>query len=134
MCKTLYVNSLHLCIVMKIHSLLNSKTMKNSKSIDAFLKCVTTCERCITDCIVSNNKECISLCRDCADICNLSARLEARGSRFSKDLYALCAKVCKECSIECAKHASHHDSCKACSEACKKCAAICEELASAKVY
>jgi hypothetical protein len=38
----------------------------------------------------------------------------------------------KPLSVECAKHASHHASCKECAEACKKCAAICEELAAAK--
>ena len=34
------------------------------------------------------------------------------------------------CSLECAKHAMHHASCKECAEACIKCAALCEELAT----
>jgi hypothetical protein len=92
-----------------------------------------TCESYSTDCIASGNKECIALCRDCAAICALCARFEARGSRFGQDLHALCAKICEICSEECLKHASHHDSCKACAEACKKCAIICEEYATAKI-
>lgn len=105
--------------------------MKNStESIKASLACTIDCERCITDCIASGNKGCIELCRDCADICALCARFEARGSQFAKDLHALCAKICKACSIECAKHASHHESCKKCTETCKICAEMCEEMAS----
>lgn len=107
--------------------------MKNSKiCIEACMACVIFCENCITDCIENGNKECIKFCRDCADICALCARLEARGSEFSQDLHALCAKVCKACANECAKHASHHTSCKECEDACNKCAEICEELATAK--
>ncbi|MFN5375310.1 MAG: four-helix bundle copper-binding protein [Chitinophagaceae bacterium] len=106
--------------------------MKNFKNcIEACLACLTTCESCITDCVASDYKECILLCRDCADICALCARFEARGSKFRHNLHILCAEVCKACSVECEKHASHHASCKECAEACKECAAICEELATA---
>ncbi len=96
--------------------------------IDACLACLINCEKCITDCVAAGNKECILLCRDCADVCALCARFEARGSQFSKNLHGLCAEVCKACSIECAKHASHDTSCKECAETCIKCATICEEL------
>lgn len=102
--------------------------MKISKNIvDACLACLVTCESCTTDCIAVGNKECILLCRDCADICALCARFEARGSQFAQDLKALCAEICKACSIECAKHASHHSSCKECSAACERCATLCNE-------
>ena len=100
--------------------------------MDACLACVVSCERCITDCVKDGNQECILLCRDCADICDLCARFEARGSQFGQALHVLCAKICNACSLECAKHASHHVSCKECAEACKKCAAVCEELATVK--
>jgi hypothetical protein len=97
--------------------------------IDSCLACTVACERCVTDCIVSNRSECAKLCRDCADICDLSARLTARNSQFSSDLRALCAMVCKACASECDKHAMHHDSCKQCAEACRKCAADCSVAA-----
>lgn len=107
--------------------------MKNlNNCIDACLSCLVTCERCIADCIDDGHLRCISLCRDCADICTLCAKFDARGSGYGHQLHALCAEICKACSIECAKHASHHDSCKECAEDCKKCAEICGELASAR--
>ena len=105
----------------------------SKKCIEASLSFLITCESCSTDCITSGNKECIALCRDCAAICALCARFEARGSRFSQDLHALCTKIREICSKECAKHASHHASCHACAEACKKCAIICEEYATTKI-
>ena len=109
-----------------------NQAVEISKScIDACLACVVTCERCITDCVASGHKECILLCRDCADVCALCVRFEARGSRFGKSLHALCAEVCHACSIECSKHAAHQESCRECAEACKECAAICGELAKA---
>lgn len=106
--------------------------MENLKSfVEACFTCVVSCEICITDCIKNGNQECISLCRDCADICALCARFDARGSAYGYKLHQLCAEICNACSIECAKHASQHDSCKECAEACKKCAEACEELTSA---
>lgn len=103
--------------------------MKPSEScIETSLACMAACERCVTYCMASGNKGCISLCRDCADICALCARFEARGSLYAKELHEIAAKICKACSVECEKHASHNDSCKECAEACKKYAAICDEL------
>ena len=101
--------------------------MATSKSyIEACLACVITCEICLSDCITRNEIRCASLCRDCADICNLAARFEARGSNFTTGLHALCAEICQACFVECTKHADHHDTCRACAEACEKCVQICE--------
>jgi len=103
--------------------------MKNSQTcIEACLACAVTCENCITACVSTDNKECILLCRDCADICALCARFEARSSIFTQHLHALCTKICKACAAECDKHAGHDASCKDCAEACKICAQICEQL------
>ena len=95
--------------------------------VEVCLRCVATCEACISDCIESGNKKCIQLCRDCADVCSIGARFEARGSSYTKQLQALCVLVCNACAMECIKHATHHDSCKICAEACTHCATICEE-------
>lgn len=103
--------------------------MKNLKGrFDACMACVIACETCITDCIKTGNLQCISLCRDCIDICNLYARLEARGSRYAQNMQSMCVEICEMCSEECIKHASQQASCKECAEACKKCAEACEEL------
>lgn len=96
--------------------------------IEACLLSVATCEQCATDCINDGNSSCALLCRDTADINALCARFDARESQFSRDLHAICARISKACAEECAKHADHRYSCKACAEACCNSAAICEEL------
>ncbi len=106
--------------------------MKNFKDLtQAIQACIVNCEICITDSIIQGNNECIGVCRDCADICSLSLRFEARGSKFRRDLYAICAKICKACAEECAKHAAHHHCCKECETTCKHCAFLCNELLAA---
>lgn len=108
----------------------NLPKMIKSDCIAACLACIVSCESCITDCVKEGNQECILLCRDCADICSLCARFEARGSQFTTQVHALCAIICTACAAECRHHAEHHQSCKACAEACKKCAEICTKYAT----
>jgi hypothetical protein len=109
-----------------ISSIISTKVRTSKNLIDALMASVIACESCIADCIVTGDKECILICRDCADLCELAARFQARESRFSTSLTALCAEVCKECMEECLKHAADHPSCKECAEVCKTCAEICE--------
>ena len=99
--------------------------MKNSKNrIEACLAVVIACEKCASDCIVEGHKECIALCKDCADICLLYAQLEARESVYAPELRALYAKVCKACAAECGKHISNRNSCEVCVNACLKCVEV----------
>lgn len=74
-----------------------------------------------------NHLKCIALSRDCADICALCARFEARGSSFSIALCKLCADLCNACAAEC-ERLSEHDCCKKCAEACRKCAVECSNM------
>jgi hypothetical protein len=104
----------------------NMKTLK--ERINACMVCVTMCESCITDCIMEGNQQCIMLCRDCADICLLYAKLEARGSRYAQQMQSMCVEICEMCAEECMKFSSKHASCKECAEACQNCAEVCEEL------
>ncbi|MFN5295152.1 MAG: four-helix bundle copper-binding protein [Flavobacteriales bacterium] len=87
------------------------------------------CERCLTDCIENSRSECAELCRECADICALTARMNARNSTFGPDISALCAMVCSACADECAKHAMHHEACKQCAAACRQCVGTCQVVA-----
>ena len=68
---------------------------------------------------------CISLDRDCADICALLARFVARGSEHAPHLLKECAEICKACGDECEQHAAHMAHCKECAEACRRCEQAC---------
>ncbi|MES2618756.1 MAG: four-helix bundle copper-binding protein [Bacteroidota bacterium] len=101
--------------------------------IDACLSASTACEICFTDSINTDNKDCMPICRDTADISAMCARFEARGSLYATDLHVLCAKVCRACAEECLKHSDHHECCKDCAAACLKCAEMCEAHALVKI-
>ena len=84
------------------------------------------CEKCVTDCkATEGHEECIKLCRNCADICSLCARLSARGSKYADALRALCAESCEECAVECNKR--EMECFKKAAVACQKCAEACKK-------
>ena len=98
---------------------------------NALQACAAACESCVTGCLNEEDVKamvpCIKLCRDCADICALTAQFMARDSAHAGKAAALCASICDACGEECAKHKMAH--CQACAEACKKCAEECRKMA-----
>ncbi len=98
---------------------------------NALQACAAACESCVTGCLNEEDVKamvpCIKLCRDCADICSLSAQFMARDSAHAAHLCGLCATICDACGAECAKHKMEY--CQQCAEACKKCAEECRKMA-----
>ena len=101
---------------------------QNQNLLAALNACLASCEHCATACLgeqsVQMMARCISLDRDCADICALTARFVARGSEHAQHLLKECAEICNACAEECEKHADM-PACKACAEACRRCAQAC---------
>ncbi len=91
---------------------------------DALNACVAACEHCAAACLqeqdVNMMARCISLTRDCADVCALTARFIARGSEYATQLAQVCTAICQACANECGRHAHRH--CQECAEACRRCA------------
>lgn len=92
--------------------------------LDALNSCAAACEHCTEACLqepeVQMMARCISLTRDCADVCAITARFVARGSEHVAPLLKECAEICRACADECAKHGHRH--CQECAEACRRCA------------
>ena len=109
--------------------------------VQACLECAATCSTCADACLaeddVKSQVQCIRLNLDCADICELTARLFARPSE--RDAPALrhqleaCAAICRACGDECASHAAHMEHCRICAESCRRCADACDRMKSALV-
>ena len=95
--------------------------------IQKLLDCAITCENCATSCLqeedVTMMAKCISLDRDCADICFQAARLLKRDSEVGHQFLVLCEEICRLCGDECGKH--KHEHCQICALACKDCAEAC---------
>ncbi len=105
---------------------------QHQQLIDTLHECMAACNHCYDACLKEDDvkmmAECIRLDRECADMCAYLAQSLTRNSPFSKDLAALCAKICEACGNECKKH-DHHDHCQKCAEACFKCAEACKAVA-----
>lgn len=102
--------------------------MRNAHS-DILMACFIACEICASECIKlanENHMRCIQLCRDCAELCQLCGRFEARGSEFGNKVMKLCAELCTACAEECEKFAGH-DHCIECAALCRRCAEMCSE-------
>ncbi|MDQ2770454.1 MAG: four-helix bundle copper-binding protein [Bacteroidota bacterium] len=103
----------------------------NQPLLDAINACIAACEHCASACLeeqdVAMMARCISLDRDCADICALTARLMARSSEYGVQLLKECSDVCKACGEECEKHASHMVHCQECAAACRRCQQACHQ-------
>ena len=106
---------------------------KFQKVINALNHCATLCNHCISGCLDESNvqmlSQCIKLDIDCAQVCNVTASLLARGSKHGEHLMKECAEICDACAAECDKHAIKHDHCKLCAEACRACAEACRSMA-----
>lgn len=94
-----------------------------TKIIDACLTCSVASERCAAECLSMGLSSCVQICRDCADICNLTARMGARDSVFFSELCKLCDQICRRCIAECSMH--DHDCCAECVDACASCITAC---------
>ncbi|SEA40769.1 protein of unknown function [Thalassobacillus cyri] len=105
---------------------------KYASVIEVLHECMEACNHCYTSCLQEDNvkemAECIRLDRECADICAFFEQSLTRDTPYVQELAQLCAKACRDCGEECAKH--DHDHCQKCAEACRKCADECEKLVS----
>ncbi len=100
---------------------------EHQEIINQLNDCATECNHCYSECLnekdVAMMARCIELDRDCADICQFTASMLARGSKHAHHLLKECADICNACASECAKHDNEH--CKHCAEVCRKCAETC---------
>lgn len=115
-----------------------TSTKPYEDAISACQTCANICNACSDDMIgmeSHDNRElmarCIRLCRECADICSLSASWMSRSSLLSGQICQWCAEVCNTCAEACEQHAPHHELCRLCSAVCRKCVAVCQEVAEA---
>lgn len=91
--------------------------------------CAAACEYCAEKCLeggaAADTQECIRSCRDCADICILTARFVMRDSRHSRHVMDECLEICNECAQACEQLAGHDGPCAACARKCRECIEAC---------
>lgn len=111
-------------------------------AIDACLRCAQSCTTCADADLVEKDidemRACIALCIDCADVCEVTARLLSRPAHSDHlvlhPLLQACVRVCENCAEECARHAHHHRHCAICERDCRTCARACQALLDAETF
>lgn len=100
------------------------------KCIVSCLSCFQACEECIIACYqepdMNARIKCVTILRDCADMCVLAAKLMSRNSPHSKQICTICADMCKMCAKDCEAFKDEH--CKRCAEVCSACAEECRQM------
>ncbi len=103
---------------------------KYKETIEACLRCSAICHHCAASCLeeehVGMMAECIRLDMECAAICTATAQVLSMGGSQAKALAMICAQICDDCSLECAKHDNQH--CRECSDICHNCANQCRNI------
>lgn len=103
--------------------------------IEECLSCAQACTACADACLsephLGELAACIRMNVDCADVCNVTARVFSRRgdpAGLAHALLTLCEQACRTCAQECERHAEHHEHCAACAEACRSCEDACQQL------
>lgn len=130
---------------MHVREMISTHPHVQGNTADNLLKCIEECYACAQACtscadaclgedMVKELTHCIRLNLDCADICTAAGAMASRrtGSNIEVLRAAIqaCAKACRACGDECAKHAEMHEHCRVCTEACRSCELACTEALS----
>lgn len=105
---------------------------KGIKSISA---CTKICVICADACIGEKDPmltRCIRLNQDCADICETTVKILSRQTETGVDILCAqlkaCALACRDCGMECKKHAEKYEHCRICADYCFECEEACKKL------
>lgn len=107
-----------------------------AEALAALTMCAQVCTACADACLAEDNvahlRRCIRTDLDCAEICQLTARLIARQTETPNEVIHAqlhtCVLACQTCADECERHASMHDHCRICAETCRHCQERCNHL------
>jgi hypothetical protein len=111
-------------------------------AIDACLSCVQACTTCADEDLaepdVDEMRRCIALCLNCADVCDVTARLLSRAAHWeplvAHGLLQACVRSCADSAAECARHAHHHRHCAICEKVCRECVQACDALLGTEAF
>lgn len=98
---------------------------ENAELIRAVQHCVLSGNACLAHCIKllgegdASLKNCARTVNAMLPVADALMRLAAMDATRLKFFAIAAADFCKDCQIECAKHADHHAECRACMESCE---------------
>jgi hypothetical protein len=106
-------------------------------AMNELVESCSACEQACTICAdnsmsMDGMAKCMSMCMDCADMCNTMMRAMLRPTGYEPTsmmaMMQACMAMCTACAAECMKHADMSEQCAMCAEACQQCAAACQAM------
>lgn len=102
------------------------------EAIDACVEAAQACAVCADACLSENDPKALAACirynLDCADLCQVAARIASRQQPPEVVVLArileLSALACDLCADECQRH--DHEHCRICAEICRRCEDACQ--------
>jgi hypothetical protein len=110
-----------------------------ARAIEELIDCAQACTACADACLsephIDSLRKCIRSDLDCADICEVTARVLSRHTGYDANTtraqLQACIQACTSCADECDKHAAMHEHCRICAQSCRRCIEACQSLLSA---
>jgi hypothetical protein len=104
-------------------------------AVDVMIACSETCTACADACLsegmVADLTKTIRTCLDCADICEVTARVVSRHTGYdaniSRAMLDACIVACRSSADECDRHPDMAH-CQVCAQVCRECIQACEQL------
>lgn len=100
--------------------------------IEACSACEQACTMCADAGMADGMVRCMSMCTNCADVCNTTMRMMMRPTGFdmavTMAMLKACATMCMACADECNDHAAMSETCRMCAQACMACAEACNAM------
>jgi len=98
--------------------------------MDCYRVCLAMVPHCLHRGGVHASQEHITLLMECAELCQVSARLMLLQSNIHFDVCRVCAKACEHCADNCRSMASGDAKMLNCAEVCTRCAKSCAGMAA----
>jgi len=111
---------------------INRLSINLEEAIRNSFECLKATTLCLQHCLSIGGKhghiKHITLLKECAEICEITASFMMESSSFSDEVGGICARVCDFCSDSCYELDPHDQIILACMTACKNCADSCRNM------
>jgi hypothetical protein len=109
------------------------------KCIAACVQCSLACTACADACMaepdVATLVKCMRTDLDCADMCEVTAKVLTRQTEFDLGVARAALRACLTaivaCAEECERHAAHHKHCEISAAVCREAEDACQHLLAA---
>ncbi|MFC0037650.1 four-helix bundle copper-binding protein [Actinomadura rayongensis] len=105
-------------------------------TVELLGECAQACTACADACLAEDSVLDLTVCirsnLDCADICEVTARILSRNTGYDSNVTRVqlmaCVQACIAARDECDQHAAMHEHCRVCADVCRKCVTACQSL------